>query len=59
MGPKKPSLKFLKPLRLETKEKKMSKNKIPVLITTDNTKRGVFMGLTNPAQRIPNNETHR
>lgn len=24
------------------------KNKIPVLITTDNTKRGVFMGFINP-----------
>ena len=26
----------------------MSKDKIPVIITTDNTKRGVFMGFINP-----------
>lgn len=30
------------------KAKKELSDKIPVLITTDNTKRGVFMGLINP-----------
>lgn len=31
-----------------TKKENVMKNKVPVLITTDNTKRGVFMGFIDP-----------